>query len=50
MTEMTELTELNAYEEVALLKDRNRKAREAINKLVAENAELRAEVERLRSA
>ena len=38
--------ELTLDETVALLKDRNAKAREAINALVAENAQLRAELGR----
>jgi hypothetical protein len=35
--------ELTAEEHIGLLKERNAKAREAINELVAENAQLRAE-------
>jgi hypothetical protein len=38
--------ELTHDEHVALLKERNAKAREAINALVAENAQLRAELGR----
>ena len=38
--------ELTHDEHVALLKERNAKAREAINSLVAENAQLRAELGR----
>ena len=38
--------ELTHEEHVALLKERNAKAREAINGLVAENAQLRAELGR----
>jgi hypothetical protein len=38
--------ELTPEEHIALLKERNAKAREAINALVAENAELRAELGR----
>jgi hypothetical protein len=38
--------ELTHEEHIALLKDRNAKAREAINALVAENAQLRAELGR----
>jgi hypothetical protein len=38
--------ELTPEEQVALLKERNAKAREAINTLVAENAQLRAELRR----
>jgi hypothetical protein len=36
--------ELSPEEHIALLKERNAKAREAINALVAENAQLRAEL------
>jgi hypothetical protein len=39
--------ELTPEEQVALLKERNAKAREAINALVAENAQLRAELGRV---
>jgi len=38
--------ELTPEEHIALLKERNAKAREAINALVAENAQLRAELGR----
>jgi hypothetical protein len=38
--------ELTPEEPIALLKERNAKAREAINALVAENAQLRAELGR----
>jgi hypothetical protein len=38
--------ELTPDEHIALLKERNAKAREALNGLVAENAELRAELGR----
>jgi hypothetical protein len=38
--------ELTPQEHIALLKERNSKAREAMNRLVAENAELRAELGR----
>ena len=38
--------ELTPEEHIALLKERNAKAREAINGLVAENAQLRAELGR----
>ena len=38
--------ELTPEEQIALLKERNAKAREAINALVAENAQLRAELGR----
>jgi len=38
--------ELTPEEHIALLKERNAKAREAINELVAENAQLRAELGR----
>jgi hypothetical protein len=38
--------ELTTEEHIALLKERNAKAREAINTLVAENAQLRAELGR----
>jgi hypothetical protein len=38
--------ELTSEEQIALLKERNAKAREAINALVAENAQLRAELGR----
>jgi hypothetical protein len=38
--------ELTPEENIALLKERNAKAREAINGLVAENAQLRAELGR----
>jgi hypothetical protein len=39
--------ELTPEEHIALLKERNAKAREAINGLVAENARLRAELGRV---
>jgi hypothetical protein len=39
--------ELTPEEQIALLKERNAKAREAINTLVAENAQLRAELSRV---
>jgi hypothetical protein len=38
--------ELSPQEHIALLKERNAKAREAMNALVAENAQLRAELGR----
>jgi len=38
--------ELSPEEHIALLKERNAKAREAMNALVAENAQLRAELDR----
>jgi hypothetical protein len=38
--------ELTTEEHIALLKERNAKAREAINALVAENAQLRTELSR----
>jgi hypothetical protein len=38
--------ELTPEEHIALLKERNAKAREAMNALVAENAQLRAELGR----
>jgi hypothetical protein len=38
--------ELTPEEHITLLKERNAKAREAINALVAENAHLRAELGR----
>ena len=38
--------ELTSEEHIALLKERNAKAREAMNGLVAENAQLRAELGR----
>jgi hypothetical protein len=39
--------ELTREEHIALLKERNAKAREAINALVAESAQLRAELGRV---
>jgi len=39
--------ELTPEEHISLLKERNTKAREAINALVAENAQLRAELGRV---
>jgi regulator of replication initiation timing len=46
---LEELVELTHEEERTLLKERNAKAREAINTLIAENQRLKAENQRLKA-